>query len=213
MKHCVIFFLVNRNSGIPNEIESKRYLHFIWNSMNNGRWIFYPFRIMSLSSLLSSKHTNTQTHMQTPAHTFYMATHKNCRHITYYLPRLASNFRFAFIFGCFFLVSKFWIICQPQNGNEFFFTVGMRKMGGLSIKLISMLYDKQKKKNQHNDDVKIYEDLFFFFLLNDFIQADFKWKTRSKYWRTLSCKAVLGKHLVFLTIEVDGQTVRDWWSW
>lgn len=57
---------------------------------------------MSLSSLLSSKHTNTQTRMQTPAHTFYMATHKNCRHITYYLPLLASNFRFAFIFGCFF---------------------------------------------------------------------------------------------------------------
>lgn len=97
----------------------------------NEQW---SLNLLSISHNVSFFSAFIQTHKHTNTHansrTFILHGHPQ-KLSSYYL--LFAAFSIS-VFGCYFLVSKFWIICQPQNGNEFFFTVGMRKMGGLSIK-------------------------------------------------------------------------------
>lgn len=141
MKHCVMFFFDEPKFRNPkwNWIQTLFALHLKFNEQ-------WSLNLLSISHNVSFFSAFIQTHTNTHANSRTYILHGHPQKLSsYYLLFAAFSIKFS-VFGCYFLVSKFWIICQPQNGNEFFFTVGMRKMGGLSIKLISMLCDKQKKK-------------------------------------------------------------------
>lgn len=146
---------------LSTENETLRYVFFWWTEIPKSQMKLNPNAICTSFEIqwtmvaesfihftnvlfLLCFHPHTQTNTHANSRTYILHGHPQ-KLSSYYLLFAAFSIKFS-VFGCYFLVSKFWIICQPQNGNEFFFTVGMRKMGGLSIKLISMLCDKQKKK-------------------------------------------------------------------